>query len=247
MRLAPGREYSLKEADVVSIAQYQLLISMPEDFRQQESIESELEMTQSRIKLINATILVGDIKNFSSLMEDYAANPEQVMEATGKLFEALNREIHKQFGQLEKIAGDAIMAYWHSGRSDVEACLSAYQACLAALELKAITSSLATDGEYWPFPNHPLALDMALATGPVASGALGRTQGNPALLGDTANIAFRLEKLIGDDQAGVIVVEGTTYDLVKSRFKFSFLGEFNIKGRQRSVNVYQLLGPVEPQ
>jgi class 3 adenylate cyclase len=242
--LTPGREYTLKNKDMIGIAQYQLLIAIPRESESSEAAEQDQESTQFSIRLINATILVGDIKHFSSLMEEYAASPEQVMEVTGRLFELLNREINRNYGQLEKIAGDAIMAYWHTGGSKIDANLSAHQACLSALKLKEVTNSIAGNRSYWPFPNHALALDMALATGPVASGALGRAQGNPALLGDTANLAFRLEKLIGDDRRGVIVADSNTYDLTKERFKFSFLGEFAIKGRQRSVNVYELLGEV---
>jgi class 3 adenylate cyclase len=245
--LAAGREYSLKDQDVIGIAQHLLVISIPQGFEsafenKPITAEQDQESTQFRVRLINATILVADIKHFSSLMEEYAASPEQVMQAAGKLFELLHKEIAQNYGQLEKIAGDAIMAYWHTGGSRSEIDLSAHQACLTALKLKQITAGIAANRGYWPFPNHSLALDMALASGPVASGALGRAQGNPALLGDTANLAFRLEKLIGDDRSGAIFVEGSTYDLTKDKFKFSFLGEFSIKGRQRTVNVYELVG-----
>jgi class 3 adenylate cyclase len=103
---------------------------------------------------------------------------------------------------------------------------------------------LAQNPQFWPFDNHPLKIDLALATGPVAAGALGQT-GNPALLGDTANLVFRLEKLIGDENSGDIVVEGFTYELAKERFRFQSLGQFSVKGRQRPVDVYRLLSVME--
>ena len=86
---------------------------------------------------------------------------------------------------------------------------------------------------------------MALATGPVAAGALGHATGNPALLGDTANLVFRLEKLIDDEKAGEVVVEASTYELAKGHFKFESLGQFNVKGRQRPVDVHRLIGLLE--
>ncbi len=92
---------------------------------------------------------------------------------------------------------------------------------------------------------HPLKLDMALATGPVAAGALGQSGNSASLLGDTANLVFRLEKLIGDDSAGDIVVEGFTYELAKEHFKFQPLGQFSVKGRQRPVDVYKLLSVLD--
>ena len=70
-------------------------------------------------------------------MEKYAHDPSVVMEAAGRVFTEINSEIENSKGQLEKIAGDAIMAYWASKGSPAEAAASAHRACLAALRLQA--------------------------------------------------------------------------------------------------------------
>ncbi|MDP3507307.1 MAG: adenylate/guanylate cyclase domain-containing protein [Candidatus Melainabacteria bacterium] len=245
-RLTPGKEYHLHSGDRVKIAQYELLVNPPEfdHPNQNDDNDDSQDRTQFRIQMMNATILVGDIKGFTSLMEDHATQPMLVMEAAQKVFDNLNDEINKNYGQLEKIAGDAIMAYWQGNDAKSGGGLSACQACFTALKLKILTLKLAADKKVWPFENHPLMLDMALATGPVASGNLGSNASNPALLGDTANLVFRLEKLIGDDRPGDVIVEGATYELAKDNFKFDFLGQFNVKGRQKPVDVYRLIAPL---
>ncbi|MBS1956791.1 MAG: adenylate/guanylate cyclase domain-containing protein [Cyanobacteria bacterium SZAS-4] len=242
-RLTPGKEYPLRTGDVVQIAQYDLLVSPPNDtsYEEEEEDRNQQDKTQFRIHLINATILVGDIKGFTALSEQYADKPGVVMQAAQSFFETLKEEINRNYGQLEKIVGDAIMAYWHGDDSKTGASLQAFQACKTALQLKIISKDLAKNPELWPFKDHPMMLDMALATGPVAAGALGQTA-NPALLGDTANLVFRLEKLIGDDRPGDIVVENVTYELAKDHFKFEYVGQFSVKGRQRPVDVHRLLG-----
>jgi adenylate cyclase len=154
----------------------------------------------------------------------------------------LSERINKQYGQVEKIAGDAIMAYWQGDDSFSGASMQAFQACKTALELRDIIKKLAKDTKLWPFKEHPLLLDMALATGPVAAGAIGHANANTSLLGDTANLVFRLEKLIKDDTIGDIVVESQTYSMASKHFQFEPLGQFNVKGRQRAVDVYRLLG-----
>ena len=78
-----------------------------------------------------------------------------------------------------------------------------------------------------------------LASGPVAAGALGQRETNPAVLGDTANLAFRMEKLIANP--GDIVVDSVTYNLARDGFSFSPLGQFEIKGRQQPVELFRLL------
>jgi class 3 adenylate cyclase len=238
-RLTPGREYPLKTGDIVQIAQYDLLISpsASADSYEEEEDREQQDKTQFRIHLINATILVGDIKGFTTLSEKH--DPGEVMLAAQNFFERLRVEIEKNYGQLEKIVGDAIMAYWN-GDDSHGASMQAYQACSTALQIRELATHYASGS--WPFPDHPMVLDMALATGPVAAGALGNSNANPALLGDTANLVFRLEKLIGDDHPGDIVVENVTFELAKERFDFEYVGQFNVKGRQRAVDVHRLLG-----
>jgi class 3 adenylate cyclase len=244
-RLTPGKEYVLHSGDKVKIAQYDLLVSPPFNAsREMDEDRDEQDKTQFRIHLINATILVGDICDFSGLMEAYASEPDLVMRAQKMVFDALNEEIHRHYGQLEKIAGDAIMAYWSGDDSKEGAALQAYQACLTALQMQTITARLANDTNFWPFKNHPLVLDIALATGPVAAGTLGQSGAGQAITGDTANIVFRLEKLITSDHAGEIWVDGVTHDLARERFQFKYVNQFSVKGRQKPVEVYQLVNAV---
>lgn len=243
--ITPGQEYVLKNSDVIKIAQVDLQVNLPNDNgsqRRVQSSEDEHEKTQFHIKLINATILVGDIRSFTSLMEHYSEQPERVMHAAQRVFHNLTEEIRKQHGQVEKVAGDAIMAYWQGGDVPLaEGNLCAYQACYTALQLRGIVKTFISKAENWPFPDFPLWLDLALATGPVAAGVLGAAKANPALLGDTANLAFRLEKMIGADSPGDIIMDGSTYELIKGHFGVDSLGSYTVKGRQKPVDVYRLL------
>ena len=242
--ISPGQEYMLRNGDVIKIAQVDLQVNLPTENGQQvkrvQALEDEHEKTQFHIKLINATILVGDIRAFTGLMETYSEQPEFVMQAAQKVFQQLGDEIKKQHGQVEKIAGDAIMAYWQGADTpQSQANMCAYQACYTALQLRTLVSSIVERPENWPFPGHPLQVDVALATGPVAAGVLGAAKANPALLGDTANLAFRLEKLI--EKPGDIIMDSATYELVKTHFEVENLGPFTVKGRQRPVDVFRLL------
>jgi class 3 adenylate cyclase len=235
--LTPGRKYPLQSGDRIRIAQVDLLVTLPEGTPVRQVITEE--HTFMRISLFNATILVGDIRGFSTLMEEFATQPEVVMQAAHRVFQALNKEIFANHGVVEKIAGDAVMAYWQDDAGHTNA--HAIQACHAALGLqRLVTKELCRDRSVWPFGNHPLYLDMALATGAAAAGTLGMRESSPAVLGDMANLAFRLEKLVSEERPGDIVVDGSTYMLAKDHFVFEALGEFSVKGRQRPVEVYRL-------
>jgi class 3 adenylate cyclase len=241
--LHAGHLYLLRPGDRITIAgNFDLRVQPPVDPGSMDGKTQDLSLF--KIQLINATILVGDIKGFTSIMEQHATEPELVMKAARKIFNDLAKEVRKNQGQLEKIAGDAIMAYWKPVDPKVSTYASVYQAvlaCTTAIEMSAMTAILAKNANYWPFPKNPFKLDIAIATGPVASGAFGHGNESPQLLGDTANLVFKLEKLIGDDGSGDIVVEAATYELAKEHFKFESLGEFKIKGRKQPINVYRLL------
>lgn len=240
--LIPGREYALHNGDKLTIAVIDLTVSLIETTQEIEAskaIGRESDSTQLHIHILLATIMVADIRSFTGLLEKYASQPELVMQATRKVFQSIEDIIVAHGGQLEKIAGDAIMAYWHGDNTNF--ANYAFKACTTALSVRSQALTLAQDKNIWPFEDFPLHLDMALATGPVAAGALAKKENNPALLGDTANLAFRLEKLIPENKPGSIVVETTTYELTKENFAFTSLGEFAVKGRQRPVDVYQLL------
>src|SRR4030095_3906423 len=138
-RLTAGKEYQLHSGDRIRIAQIELLVSLPGDISPRPPLESEQdahEKTHLRIQLLNATILVADIQAFTSLMEQHADNPEIVMEAAQRVFEALNEEIKNTNGQLEKILGDAMMAYWQE--DDERPGAQAYEACASALRLRCL-------------------------------------------------------------------------------------------------------------
>ena len=133
-----------------------LLISLPMNGQKQPvsaalNLAEEFEETHLQVKLINATILVADWKNFSALMEEFAHDPSTVMQAASNIFSQLNKEIEKNQGQLEKIAGDAIMAYWAQGGSDTVAKTSCNKACLTAIRLKETIVKIAKDKNIWPF------------------------------------------------------------------------------------------------
>ena len=112
--LAGGQEFLLKNGDHIKIAQIDLIVNLPESTPQRSDVaeeEDEHERTQLHIKLMTATILVADIRAFTTLSEVYSETPQVIMNAAQRVFSRFHDEIQKEHGQVEKIAGDAVMAY----------------------------------------------------------------------------------------------------------------------------------------
>jgi pSer/pThr/pTyr-binding forkhead associated (FHA) protein len=240
LRLHPGQHFTLRPGDRITLSgQYELVAEPPVD-PGVPGIKNDIDRWQFKIKVIHATILVGDIKGFKSLMEQYANEANLVMKAAQFMKNELSKEIEEKHGHLYNFPGGAIIAYWHQEDESLQAVM----ACQTALRMKVLAHELAKNAENWPFPQNPFALDIAMATGPL--GFMAFPHSKPALHGDTADLVFRLEKLIGDDRPGDIVVEPATYELTKEHFNFEPLGEFPVEGRRKPVTVYRLLSAKVP-
>jgi class 3 adenylate cyclase len=59
------------------------------------------------------------------------------------------------------------------------------------------------------------------------------------VLGDAVNVAQRLESIA---QPGQILIGGPTYEKVKDKFRLNEIGQQRVKGKDKEVAVYEVLG-----
>jgi adenylate cyclase len=83
-----------------------------------------------------------------------------------------------------------------------------------------------------------------LNTGLVTAGNMGtRKVLNYTIMGDTVNLGARLES--ANKQYGTNIMIGeSTYELTKDKFDTRRLDYIRVKGKEKGVYVYELLGPI---
>ena len=183
-----------------------------------------------------ATILFSDIWNYTQMAEDRPL--EQVISQLNEMYRGLGKVIVDHQGTLMSYLGDAMMAFFDSdGPADL---LHPARAVRAALQM---VRRLDTMNRQWEVMGQPtLSMGIGIATGEVMVGDVGLTAHREfAAMGDTTNVAARIEKLTRDFGVQVLV-SGSTARQLGEEFMLRELGSTEIRGRRSAVELFEVLG-----
>jgi len=150
----------------------------------------------------HAAVLFADIVGFSGLSE--RLGPERTMEFLRRTHSVISDEVFAHDGTLDKFIGDAVMATFGvplTGEND---------AANAVACARSIQAALARDN---PLPADPLHVGIGVHYGEVVMGNLGGARRlEYGVIGDTVNVASRLEALTREIGAGIVLSD----DLVQT-------------------------------
>jgi len=176
-----------------------------------------------------ATILFADIRGFTTLSEGMP--PPELLSFLNEYFSRISRIIDHEKGVIDKYIGDEVMAIFGAPLSSSD---HAVRAVTAAVEMLKELEQF-NDEHQRPMP---LRIGIGIATGPVVAGNVGSPERlNYTVLGDTVNVASRLQGLTKEYNVPLIV-SGTTYESVAARFSCRLLGKVAVRGRQQETALY---------
>jgi class 3 adenylate cyclase len=200
-------------------------------------------MSQEQTKLESeqrvVTVLFTDIVGFTEIAGRLPA--PQLAEFLNRHFGLLGGCIDAEQGTVDKYIGDSVMAFWGAPALQTD---HAVRACRAA---KAIAATLREDNERRSAKNlRPVRLRIGIHTGPAVVGNVGAPgRINYTLIGDTVNVAQRLEQLGKEVDTGaddvIVLISGDTAACLDDTFPLQPLGEHELRGRSESLAVFRLL------
>ncbi len=192
------------------------------------------------------TILFSDVRGFTTISEHYKDDPQGLTHLMNRFLTPLTNAIIDRKGTIDKYIGDAIMAFWNAPVDD-----DAHEAnaCDAALEMLTRAELLnvelkreadANGGVYMP-----LRIGIGLNSGPCVVGNMGSDfRFNYSVLGDTVNVASRLESRTKDYRLSMVIGSRTAEGASK-KFATMEIDLIQVKGKKQPEAVFTVLGRTE--
>lgn len=180
------------------------------------------------------TVLFADIRGFTSMSEKMSA--EEVSLILNEYFSAIEPIITKYNGVINKFIGDAVMAIFGDPINDE---MHPMNAVLCANEMLKRVRKLRNK---WMDENKPeIEIGIGINTGEVFVGNIGsETRLEYTVIGDTVNIASRIESYNKVYKTNFLI-GSTTYNSVKNRVDVIKISGVTIRGKQKKMDIYEIL------
>jgi adenylate cyclase len=188
-----------------------------------------------------STVLFADIRGFTSLSEGMP--PEELLQMLNAYLGRMCRVIERENGVIDKYIGDEVMAIFGAPLSQTDHALRAVTAALGMLqELTLFNQEQKAISPIAPM----LRIGIGIASGPVIAGNVGSPERlNYTVLGDTVNLASRLQGLTKEYHVPLII-SGATHAHVATEFPCRSLGKAAVRGRQEETDLYTAEQSITP-
>ena len=181
------------------------------------------------------TVLFSDLRSFTSISEKLS--PQETGHLLNTYFDAMIPIVLDHEGTLDKLMGDAIMAFFGAPVKLADHPGKAAETALKMLEnLDGLKSGTKVRGIA------DLEVGIGLNTGRVVVGNLGSQRFmDYTVIGDEVNLGSRLEGLNKKYGTSIIISQATAAKL-DSRFVLRELDRVRVKGKDSAVTIFELLG-----
>jgi len=187
------------------------------------------------------TVFFSDLEGFTRMCE--GLTPDAAVRFLNRYFSMMAEVIRDRQGIVDKYIGDSVMAFW--GPPSTDPADHARLGCLAALEQMRKMDDFRAGLPDLFGVRHGLPevnVRMGIASGDVTVGNIGsETSRGYTVIGDTVNLASRMEQANKFYGARMLVSEGTRM-LADDSFAFREIDSLRVVGKLEPVKVFELIG-----
>jgi adenylate cyclase len=181
------------------------------------------------------TVVFTDVRDFATIAE--SADPDMLMRQMSRYFSVLTEAFLAEGGTVDKFIGDAVMVFWNAPNPQPDHIERACRAVLAGrMACEKLNAQFEAEGL------KPFFTRFGIHVGEAVVGNLGSTERmNYTALGNTVNLAARLEGLNKEFGTAILVSEGV-YLRVQHCFQFRPLESVVFKGMTKGTRIFELVG-----
>jgi adenylate cyclase len=191
-------------------------------------------------ELRTATVLFCDLRGFSGLAE--RSSPDELVRTLNEFFDAMTLWVRDCGGFVDKFIGDALLVVFglfDEVEGDGRASAAAGLRCARGMRERVGRLNV----ERRDAGRSPLSLKIGVHTGPVVAGTIGASERHEyTVIGDTVNVAARLEALCNEHGQDLLISE-TTWELataVDGPCEATMRDAVALRGRSQPVRVFAL-------
>ncbi len=208
---------------------------VPEQIIDEIVASSDAEQNVSVGEKREVAILFSDIRSFTSISE--RNKPETIVAFLNRYFTIMVNIIKKHGGTIDKFIGDAIMALFGAPVSYED---NARRAAAAAYEMRQALSSVELGDLVMP-EGMKFNIGIGIHYGDVTVGSIGSNDKTDyTVIGDSVNLASRLEGLTKVYGSMILVSESVKNDCNDNEFVFRYLDDVKVKGKAKAVPIYAI-------
>jgi adenylate cyclase len=187
---------------------------------------------------LEGTVLFGDLRGFTTFAESLPA--ERVLQVLNRYLTEMSEAILDHGGTVVSYMGDGIMAVFGSPLPRDDHAQSGFDAAREMLEVRMarVNAWLSEQGLT------EFRMGIGVNSGPVMSGTVGSERRlEYAAIGDTTNVAARLEAATKDIGGGLLLADSTRALLLRHVDRLERHGELELRGRSEGILVWTLGSP----
>ncbi|MGK5093739.1 adenylate/guanylate cyclase domain-containing protein [Deltaproteobacteria bacterium TL4] len=189
------------------------------------------------------TVLFSDIRSFISLSE--GLEPQEVLNFLNAYFLRMSVPIEQNLGFVDKFIGDAIMAVF-----DIPDTSTLVRAACAVDAAIGMQNALTVYNQHRRKVGYsPIQTGIGIHSGNVVIGTVGtQSRMDTTVLGDTVNLAARLESLSKHYNASILISSEIVRMLTHTwNYQLRELDLVRVKGRRQPVGVYEVFDTDLPE